>query len=60
MEMSGTTVIARPPGVVFDYVVEPTHDANWRTGVDESGLQSEGPVGSGMLGYTLAGNQKVE
>lgn len=60
MEMSGTTVIARPGDVVFDYVADPANDANWRTGVKESGWQSDDPVGPGSLGYTLASGQRVE
>ena len=60
MEMNGTTVIARPVDVVWDYVIDTAHDADWRTGVDESGLQSVEPVGPGTLGYTLAGNQRAE
>ena len=60
MEMSGSTAIARPPDVVFDYVADPANDANWRTGVDESGWQSDGPAGPGSVGYTLAGGQKVQ
>lgn len=60
MEMNGTTVIARPVDVVWDYVIDTANDASWRTGVAESGLQSDGPAGPGTLGYTLAGNQKAE
>jgi len=30
-------------------------DANWRTGVDESGLQSGDPLGPGAIGHTRAG-----
>jgi hypothetical protein len=53
-------VIRRPADAVWDYVVDTANDASWRTGVDESGLQSSEPVGPGTLGYTLAGDQKVE
>ena len=60
MEMSGTTLIRRPPEFVYDYVMDVAHDANWRTGIDESGWQSDEPLGPGALGYTLAGDQKVE
>lgn len=60
MEMNGTTVIGRPADVVFDYVADPANDANWRTGVDESGWQPGEAIGPGAISYTLAGNQKVE
>ena len=60
MEMNGTIVIERPVDTVFDYVIDLSNDANWRTGVDESGWQSGESLGLGALGYTLAGSQKVE
>jgi uncharacterized membrane protein len=60
MDMNGTIVIDRPVDVVFDYVIDLSNDANWRTGVDESGWQSGESLGPGALGYTLAGNQKAE
>jgi len=60
MEMNGTTVIARTVDEVFDYVVDTAHDANWRTGVIKSGLESDGPAGPGTMGYTLAGKQKAK
>ena len=60
MEMNGTVVIGRPADVVFDYVIDVSNDANWRTGVDESGWVTEGSPSPGAIGYTLAGNAKVE
>ena len=60
MEVSATTFIRRPASVVFDYVVDPSNDANWRTGVDESGLQTEDPVEPGVMGYTRVGDARVE
>lgn len=60
MEMSATTVIRRPVEIVFDYVMDLTNDANWRTGVDESGLQFGSLLGPGAVGYTLAGNQEAQ
>jgi hypothetical protein len=59
MEMSATILIGRPAKVVWDYVIDTANDANWRTGVVESGLQSDEPVSVGSVGYTLAGNQKA-
>jgi hypothetical protein len=60
MGMNGTIVIGRPVDVVSDYVMDLSNDANWRTGVDESGWQSGESLGPGAIGYTLAGNQKAE
>ena len=60
MEMNGTTVINRPMDAVFAYVIDLSNDANWRTGVDESGWQSGETIGPGAIGYTLAGNMKTE
>jgi hypothetical protein len=59
MKMNGTTVINRPVDTVFDYVIDVSNDANWRTGVDESGWESGENLGLGAIGYTLAGNMKV-
>jgi hypothetical protein len=60
MEMNGTIVIRRPVDVVFDYVINLSNDANWRTGIDESGLQAEEPLGPGVMGYSRAGNVTAE
>jgi hypothetical protein len=60
MEMNGTTVIGRPVDVVSDYVMDLANDANWRTGVDESGWQAGESLGPGAVGYTIAGNQRAE
>ena len=60
MEMNGTTMINRPTEVVFAYVIDVSNDAYWRTGVDESGLESEEKIGPGVIGYTRAGNMKTE
>ena len=60
LEMNGTTVINRPVDDVFAYVMEVSNDANWRTGVDESGWQSGEPIAPGAIGYTLAGKTRAE
>jgi len=60
MEMNGTTIIDRPVDVVSDYVMDLANDARWRTGVDESGWQSDHSLIVGAIGYTLAGNQRAE
>jgi uncharacterized membrane protein len=60
MGMNGMTVIDRPVDVVYDYVMDVSNDANWRTGVEESGWQSDHSLSVGAIGYTLAGNQRAE
>ena len=61
MEMSGTIVIRRPVDVVYDYVMNVDNDANWRSGVDQSGWQQPGePIGVGAVGYTRVGDQQAE
>ena len=60
MEMSGTTLINRPAETVYAYVMDVSNDANWRTGVDESGWQTGESTAVGAVGYTLAGKSKVE
>ncbi len=49
MEMNGTTIIRRPVEVVFSYVIDLANDANWRTGLDESGLREGEPWASAQL-----------
>ena len=49
--MSATTTIGRPPGEVWAYVSDVSNDVNWRTGIVDSGLRSDGPVGTGSVGY---------
>ncbi len=51
MDMSATTTIARSPEDVYDYVKDPTRDVNWRTGITDSGMRSDGPAGVGSIGY---------
>jgi len=60
MEMNGTTVIRRPVETVFAYVNDVSNDVNWRTGVTESGLRSDQPLGVGSIGYTRAGDVETE
>jgi hypothetical protein len=60
MEMNGKIVIGRSVDTVFAYVIDVANDANWRTGVDESGLQSGESIGPGVIGYTIAGDMKTE
>ena len=60
MEMSGTMLINRSVETVFAYVMDVSNDANWRTGIDESGWQTGESTAPGALGYTLVGKNKVE
>jgi len=60
MEMNGTTVIRQPVDTVFAYVNDVSNDENWRTGVTESGLRSDQPLGIGSIGYTRAGEVETE
>lgn len=54
MEMNGTTITRRPVETVFDYVIDLAYDANWRTGLDESGLREGESLGAGAVGYSLS------
>jgi len=60
MEMNGEIVLGRSVDTVLAYVIDVANDANWRTGVDESGLQSGESIGPGVIGYTIAGDMKTE
>jgi uncharacterized membrane protein len=56
MEMDATVTIARPADAVFAYVSDISNDVHWRTGVTESGLSTEPPLGLGSCGYARAGD----
>lgn len=60
MEMNGTTVINRPIDVVCDYVMDVSNDANWRTGLEESGWKTGETIAPGAIGYSRAGNAEIE
>jgi uncharacterized membrane protein len=60
MEMNGTTIIRRPVETVFNYVIDVTNDANWRTGLDETGFREGQSLAVGAIGYVRAGSQEVE
>lgn len=51
MDISATVDISVPPEDVFDYVMDVTHDAAWRSGVVEAGFTSSGPFGVGSTGF---------
>ena len=60
MKMDATTKIARPVETVFAYVSDATNDIHWRTGITESGLYSDGPVGLGSIGYARVGDVEAK
>jgi len=60
MEMNGTTLIRKPVETVFAYLSDVTNDIHWRTGVTESGLRSNRPLGTGSIGYARAGDMEAE
>jgi hypothetical protein len=51
MDQSATIVINRPVADVFDYVMEVSHDALWRTSIVEAAYTSDGPLGVGTTGF---------
>jgi uncharacterized membrane protein len=60
MEMNGTTIIRRPIEAVYVYVMDVANDADWRTGLDESGWRSDESISVGAVGYSRAGDQEIE
>ena len=60
MEANGTTVINRPVDTVYAYVINLNNDANWRIGLDESGLRQGETLDVGAIGYSRAGDVEVE
>ena len=60
MKMDATVRIARPVETVFAYVGNPENDVHWRTGVTESGVYSDQPLGLGSIGYARAGDQETK
>jgi hypothetical protein len=51
MDQSATIVIERSPGEVFDYVMQVSHDAEWRTNIVEASFTSDPPLGVGTTGF---------
>jgi hypothetical protein len=51
MDQSATIVIERSPGEVFDYVMQVSHDAEWRTNIVEAAFTSDPPLGVGTTGF---------
>ncbi len=49
-EIRGTIDIARPVEDVFAYLKEPKNNIEWESGVVESEMTSEGPIGVGSKG----------
>jgi carbon monoxide dehydrogenase subunit G len=59
MKMDATTTIARPVETVWAYVSDATNDVNWRTGITESGLHTDGPLRLGTIGYVRVGDAEA-
>ena len=57
MDLSATTTIQVPADAVYGYVSDPANDVNWRTGVTESGLITDPPLGLGSEGYVKVRDQ---
>ena len=51
IDQSATIEINRPAAEVFDYVMQVSHDADWRSGIVEAGYSSDGPLGVGTTGF---------
>ena len=60
MDMNGTTIIQCPLEEVSNYVLDVSNDANWRYGVDASGLRSGDSLQVGSVGFTRVGKAEVE
>ncbi len=57
MDLSATTVIKVDPATVYAFVSDPANDLKWRTGVTESGLITDPPLGVGSEGYVKVGDK---
>ena len=51
MDMSASTLIDSPAATVYAYVMDVTHDSEWRTGVVEAAFTSDAPIGVGTTGF---------
>lgn len=51
MNQSATVAIDRPAAEVFAYVMEISHDAQWRFGIVEASYTTDGPIGLGTSGF---------
>ena len=60
MDMNGTTIIRCQVEEVSNYVLDVSNDANWRYGVDASGLRSGDSLQVGSVGFTRVGKAEVE
>ena len=60
VDLSASIDIDEQPSVVFDYVMDVTHDAQWRTGVVEAAFTSDEPMQVGSTGYdTVSANGRT-
>ncbi len=51
MHASASIHIDAPAAAVYAYVMDVTHDSQWRTGVVEAAFTSDPPVGIGSTGF---------
>jgi hypothetical protein len=51
VDLSATIIINRPAVEVFDYVMDVSHDVEWRSGVVEAAFTSDGPIDVGTTGF---------
>jgi hypothetical protein len=51
VNQNATIVIGRPAAEVFDYVMDISNDAQWRTGIVEAAYTSDPPLGVGTTGF---------
>jgi carbon monoxide dehydrogenase subunit G len=57
MDLSATTMINAPVESVYAFVSDPSNDVHWRTGVTESGLTTDPPLGRDSEGFVKVGSQ---
>ncbi|MDJ0924592.1 MAG: SRPBCC family protein [Acidimicrobiia bacterium] len=57
MNLSASIDIDRPSEEVFDYVKDVGHDVEWRTGVVEASVTSDGEPGVGSTGFDRIDNK---
>lgn len=57
MDLSATTTINAPVASVYSFVSDPANDVHWRTGVTESGLITDPPLGPDSEGFVKVGSR---
>jgi len=51
MDSSASVLVGAPVATVYAYVMDVTHDSEWRTGVVEAAFTSDPPIGIGSTGF---------